>query len=127
MQPASKTSLHLILVLLVFLALLQLLLILVFILVLINRVAAADWLSEADPGCATARDRGRRIRGPVLRLGVVRWGRLLGRQVTGFHGQRRWEDGRVVGQEGRRVGRNEVVHMGVFLRKHCGENQAGSL
>ncbi len=103
MQPASETSLHLIVILLVFLTLLLLLLILIFILILFNRVAAADWFSEADPSRATSGQWRRGIRRSVLWHGEVRWGRLSGRQVPRFNRQRRWEDGWVVRREGRGV------------------------
>lgn len=101
MKPAPKTSLHLIFVLLGFLILLQLLLIfiLILILILIDRVAAADWFSEADPRSAAARQRGRRFTGFVQGgRGRCGRGRLLGHRVTTFNRQRRREDGRVVRQ-----------------------------
>lgn len=98
MKPAPKTSLHLIFVLLVFLILLQLLLIFILILI-IDRVAAADWFSEADPRSAAARQRRRRFTGFVLGgWGRCGRGRLLEHRVAKFNRQRRREDGRVVRQ-----------------------------
>lgn len=100
MKPAPKTSLHLIFILLVFLILLQLLLIFILILILlIDRVAAADWFSEADPRSAAARQRRRRFTGFVLGgRGRCGRGRLLEHRVAKFNRQRRREDGRVVRQ-----------------------------